>query len=355
MTPVAGHWPHRHLLDVAELRADELERIMRLAGEMAAALRSRTRRNDLAGRRLVTVFSEPSTRTRLSFEMAARALGAEVSHLDPPASSIVKGESLADTVRTLAALGADLLVIRHRRGGAPHLAARHFPGHVVNAGDGCHAHPTQALLDLYTLRQLLPRGCRGARVTILGDILHSRVARSNVWSLTAAGARVTLCGPAEWLPDVDAWLGPHASGRPIRVTTDVATALAGADAIMTLRIQRERLSQAGPSRARSSQAGPSQALSSWAGPSSPEYALRYGLTAERLAMARPDVVVMHPGPVNEGVEITRQVATGPHSVILDQVANGVPVRMAVLALLAGSDGASDARLAIAQPPATIPG
>ena len=335
MTPVAGHWPHRHLLDVAELRADELERIMRLAGEMAAALRARTRRKDLAGRRLVTVFSEPSTRTRLSFEMAARALGAEVSHLDPPVSSIVKGESLVDTVRTLAALGADLLVICHRRGGAPHLAARHFPGHVVNAGDGCHAHPTQALLDLYTLRQLLPRGCRGARVTILGDILHSRVARSNVWSLTAAGARVTLCGPAEWLPDVDAWLGPHASGRPIRVTTDVATALAGADAIMTLRIQRERLSQAGPS--------------------SPEYALRYGLTAERLAMARPDVVVMHPGPVNEGVEITRQVATGPHSVILDQVANGVPVRMAVLGLLAGSDGASSASLAIAQPPATIPG
>lgn len=345
MTPVAGHWPHRHLLDVAELRADELERIMRLAREMAAALRARTRRKDLAGRRLVTVFSEPSTRTRLSFEMAARALGAEVSHLDPPASSIVKGESLVDTVRTLAALGADLLVIRHRRGGAPHLAARHFPGHVVNAGDGCHAHPTQALLDLYTLRQLLPRGCGGARVTILGDILHSRVARSNVWSLTAAGARVTLCGPPEWLPDVDAWLGPHASGRPIRVTTDVATALAGADAIMTLRIQRERLSQAGPS----------QALSSRAGPSSPEYALRYGLTAERLAMARPDVVVMHPGPVNEGVEITRQVATGPHSVILDQVANGVPVRMAVLALLAGGDGATDASLAIAQPPATIPG
>ncbi len=345
MTPVAGHWPHRHLLDVAELRAEELERIMRLAREMAAALRANTRRKDLAGRRLVTVFSEPSTRTRLSFEMAARALGAEVSHLDPPASSIVKGESLVDTVRTLAALGADLLVIRHRRGGAPHLAARHFPGHVVNAGDGCHAHPTQALLDLYTLRQLLPRGCGGAGVTILGDILHSRVARSNVWSLTAAGARVTLCGPAEWLPDVDAWLGPHASGRPIRVTTDVATALAGADAIMTLRIQRERLSQARPS----------QALSSRAGPSSPEYALRYGLTAERLAMARPDVVVMHPGPVNEGVEITRQVATGPHSVILDQVANGVPVRMAVLALLAGSDGASDASLAIAQPPATIPG
>lgn len=348
MTPAAGPWAHRHLLDVAELRADESERVMGLAGEMAASLRARTRRDDLAGRRLVTVFSEPSTRTRLSFEMAARALGAEVSHLDPPASAIVKGESLVDTVRTLAALGADLLVIRHRRGGAPHLAARHFSGHVVNAGDGCHAHPTQALLDLYTLRQRLPRGCRGARVTILGDILHSRVARSNVWSLTAAGARVTLCGPAEWLPDVDAWLGPDASGRPIRVTTDVATALAGADAIMTLRIQRERLSQAGASRARSARAG-----SLRAGPSSPEYALRYGLTAERLAMARPDVVVMHPGPVNEGVEITRQVATGPRSVILDQVANGVPVRMAVLALLAGSDGASGGSPPISQPPATI--
>lgn len=341
MTPAEGLWTHRHLLDVADLEPDELERIMRLAEAMAASLRSGARRDDLAGRRLVTVFSEPSTRTRLSFEIAARALGAEVSHLDPPASSIVKGESLVDTVRTLGALGADVLVMRHRRGGAPHLAARHFSGQVVNAGDGCHAHPTQALLDLYTLRQRLTRACDGARVTILGDILHSRVARSNVWSLTAAGARVTLCGPPEWLPDIGAWLGEGALARSIQVTTDVAAALTDADAVMTLRIQRERLSGTG--------------TSTWIGPSSTEYARRYGLTRARLALARQDVVVMHPGPVNEGVEITREVATGPRSVILEQVANGVPVRMAVLALLASSEGAGGERAAAPPPTVTIPG
>jgi aspartate carbamoyltransferase catalytic subunit len=333
-------WAHRHLLDVADLRADELEQVMEVADEMAASLRAGDRRDELAGRRLVTVFSEPSTRTRLSFEMAARALGAEVSHLDPPTSSIVKGESLVDTVRTLAALGTDLMVIRHRRGGAAHLAARHFPGHVVNAGDGCQAHPSQALLDLYTLRRRLPRGCAGAQVTILGDILHSRVARSNVWTLTTAGAQVTLCGPAQWLPDVTAWLGPGASARVVRVTTDVETALAGADAVMTLRIQRERLSGVGPSSA--------------------EYARDYGLTAERLALARADAVVMHPGPVNVGVEITREMAYGPRSVILEQVANGVPVRMAVLALLAagGAGEAGGTNMAsspsVGALPATIP-
>lgn len=328
MSPAAP-WPYRHLLDVADLSGDQLERVMQVAEEMAASFRNRVRRDELTGRRLMTFFSEPSTRTRLSFEIAARSLGADVSHLDPPSSSIVKGESVVDTVRALAALGADLLVMRHRRRGAPALAARHFPGHVVNAGDGSHAHPTQALLDLYTLRQRLPHGVGGAHVTILGDILHSRVARSNAWSLTAAGARVTLCGPAEWLPDIDEWLpdiarptGEGSSGRSIRVTPDVDLALADANAVMTLRVQRERLS-----RFRSTSAGPSQA----------DYALRYGLTSRRLALACPDAIVMHPGPVNEGVEITREVASGPRSVILDQVANGVPVRMAILALLAGND------------------
>lgn len=314
MTDAASPWPHRHLLDVDALGADELERVMLLADEMASSLRAGTHREELAGRRLVTLFAEPSTRTRLSFEMAARWLGAEVFHLDPPASSLVKGESLPDTIRTLAALGVDLLVMRHRRGGAAHLASRYFAGHVVNAGDGSRAHPTQALLDLYTLHKKLPRGLSGARVTILGDILHSRVARSNVWTLTASGADVTLCGPAEWLPDVGRWLGAAASPRAIRTTTEVEEALAGADAVMTLRIQRERLSGAGPTSA--------------------GYARRYGLDSARLALARPDALVMHPGPVNEGVEISREVATGPRSVILDQVANGVPVRMAILSLLA---------------------
>jgi aspartate carbamoyltransferase catalytic subunit len=318
MTVTVSPWPHRHLLDVEGLRADELERVMILADEMSFSLRAGARRTDLADRRLVTLFAEPSTRTRLSFDMAARSLGAEVFHLDPPMSSLVKGESLPDTVRTLAALGADLLVMRHRRGGAADLAARYFPGHVVNAGDGCRAHPTQALLDLYTLRRRLPRGVAGARVAILGDILHSRVARSNVWTLIAAGADVTLCGPAEWLPDVARWLGAAASPRAIRTTTRVEEALAGVDAIMTLRIQRER--------------------SGGVGPSSHEYAQRYGLTSARLAMARSDAVVLHPGPVNEGVEISREISSGQRSVILDQVANGVPVRMAVLSLLAGNEG-----------------
>ncbi|MDQ3406794.1 MAG: aspartate carbamoyltransferase catalytic subunit [Chloroflexota bacterium] len=333
----APPWRHQHLLDVAGLAADELARVLELADDMAASLRTRTRRDELAGQRLVTLFSEPSTRTRLSFEVAARALGAEVSHLEPPTSSMVKGESLVDTVRTLAALGADVLVIRHRRGGAPALAARHFPGHVINAGDGTHAHPTQALSDLYTLRRRLARGLSGARVTILGDILHSRVARSNAWSLTTAGAQVTLCGPAEWLPDIATWLpnlaervAGGASPPAVRVTTDIDTALSEADAVMTLRIQNERLSRTGGSRARASRLGPSPA----------EYVRRYRLTSQRLALARPDAIVLHPGPVNEGVEITREVSSGPRSVILDQVANGVPVRMAMLALLSAAGAAT---------------
>ncbi len=295
---------------------------MVLAGSMAASLRERRPREELAGRRVVTFFGEASTRTRLSFELAARSLGADVSHLDAVSSSVVKGESLMDTVRTVGALGTDLLVMRHQRAGAPYLAARHFPGHVVNAGDGCHAHPTQALADLYTLRQRLPRGVQGARVAIVGDIRHSRVARSDVWSLTTAGAEVTLCGPAEWLTGVAEWLTGVAewtagvgAGRRVSVTTDLVRAITGADAVMALRVQRERLAGAGPSLA--------------------AYSERYRLTPDRLQLAHPDALVMHPGPVNQGMEIDRAVAWGPRSVILDQVANGVPVRMAIMALLVG--------------------
>lgn len=288
--------------------------MMVLATRMTAAYQDAQPRDDLRGRRLVTLFAEASTRTRLSFEMAARALGAEVSHLDPERSSTTKGESFVDTVRTIGALGAHLLIVRHRRSGAPWVAARHFSGHVVNAGDGWHAHPTQALLDLYTLRRHLPRGVPGARVTIVGDVRHSRVARSNVWSLTAAGAEVTLCGPGEWLvgfADLGRELAP---ARRLKVTTDIVEALTGADAVMALRVQRERASGTGPSSA--------------------EYTRRYGLTAARLQLADPDAVVLHPGPVNQGVEIAREVSYGRQSAILDQVSNGVPVRMAVLALVA---------------------
>jgi aspartate carbamoyltransferase catalytic subunit len=242
------------------------------------------------------------------------------------ASSVTKGESLVDTVRTIEALGADMLVMRHGTSGAPYLAAEVFGGSVLNGGDGWHAHPTQALLDLYTLRERLggaegggrPHGrfLDGRKVVILGDVLHSRVARSNIWTLTAAGADLWLCGPSTLLRGFEAWAARGAAGRRFTVTSDVDAALRDADVVMALRVQRERM----------------------AGgllPSLREYAARYGLTRARLAAARPDVVVMHPGPMNEGVEIAPDVAVAANSVITDQVTNGVAVRMALLYLLAG--------------------
>jgi aspartate carbamoyltransferase catalytic subunit len=239
-------------------------------------------------------------------------------------SSVTKGESLIDTVRTLEALGTDVLVMRHARSGAPYLAAQNFSGHVVNAGDGWHAHPTQALVDLYTLRAHFPGGrVRGRKVVIVGDVLHSRVARSNVWTLTAFGADLWLCGPPTLLRGFDAWAAALPAGRRLTVTTDLRAALADAHAVMALRIQKER-------------------QESGLLPSLREYSARYGLTAERLADARPDAVVLHPGPMNEGVEIDPDVATSHRSLITEQVRNGVAVRMAVLQLLAGSGGRPEA-------------
>jgi aspartate carbamoyltransferase catalytic subunit len=261
---------------------------------------------------------EASTRTRVSFELAARALSAEVVNIAAAGSSVAKGESLVDTVRTIDALGSDMLVIRHARSGAAELAARHFAGHVVNAGDGWHAHPSQALLDLFTLREALPgNGLRGRKIVILGDVLHSRVARSNVWTLTAAGADVWLCGPATLLRGFEAWAAALPSERRLTVTSDPQAALADADAVICLRLQRER-------------------MTSGLLPSLAEYTARYGLTAERLRACRPGAVVLHPGPMNEGVEIAPDVASGPRSRVTRQVANGVAVRMAILELLAGT-------------------
>jgi aspartate carbamoyltransferase catalytic subunit len=236
-------------------------------------------------------------------------------------SSVTKGESLVDTVRTVEALGAEMLVMRHSVSGAPYLAAETFSGSVLNGGDGWHAHPTQALLDLYTLRSRLPGGpnasLEGRKIVILGDVLHSRVARSNVWTLTAAGADVWLCGPATLLRGFDAWaMRGGADGRPFHVTSSIIDALRDADAVMALRIQKER-------------------MASGLLPSLREYATRYGLTRERLALARPDAAVLHPGPMNEGVEIAPDVAAGTQSLIEEQVRNGVAVRMALLYLLAG--------------------
>jgi aspartate carbamoyltransferase catalytic subunit len=315
---VIPSWPHRHLLDVDSLTRGELRTVLDLAVTMADERGTPGATSPLAGRTVATLFAEPSTRTRVSFELAARALGGDPVSLDAANSSLAKGESLIDTVRTLQALGASMLVIRHPRSGAPQLASEHFGGPVLNAGDGWHAHPTQALLDLYTLRQVLGDDrLAGAKVCIVGDVLHSRVARSDIWALTCWGVDVRLTGPTVFLRGFEAWARALPSDRKLTVTGDLAAGITGADAVMALRVQRERLEGAGA-------------------PSEAAYAARWGLTEERLARFAPDSIVMHPGPVNEGVELPPEVAAGPRSVITRQVANGVPVRMAAMALLAGA-------------------
>jgi aspartate carbamoyltransferase catalytic subunit len=303
----------RHLLDVDEWSDTDIAEVL----DDASRLRDSgdIRAGNLRGYRVVLLFAEPSTRTRLSFEMAARSLSADVMVIDPASSSMVKGETLVDTVRNLDAMGADMIVMRHHRAGAPWVAARYFGGAVVNAGDGWHAHPTQALLDLLTLRRALnpdatslTDSLRGRKVAIVGDLLHSRVARSNVWTLTRAGADVWISGPEGWLRGYES--------LPVRATPDLNAALDGAAAVMGLRVQKERMR------------GSSLSLG--------DYMARYQITAERLARAAADVFYLHPGPINEGIEVTREVARGPRSLVLEQVANGVAVRTSVLALLAPS-------------------
>ncbi len=323
-SPRAMRWTRRHLLDVDELSVDDVQLVMTTADDMVAERTEGSAAPILRGRQVTLLFYEASTRTRVSFEVAAKRLGADVVNVTVAASSVAKGESLIDTLRTLAALGSDIVVLRHARSGAPYLAARHFSGQVVNAGDGWHAHPTQALIDLYTLRARLADGdlarLRGRKLVILGDVLHSRVARSNVWTLTSAGMDVWLCGPAPLLAGFAAWTRQLRPRRRVTVTTDPDVALRDADAVMALRIQRER-----------QDGGLLTSLG--------EYTRRYGLTRERLALARPGALVLHPGPMNEGVEIAPDVAAGDRSLIVEQVASGVAVRMAVLAVLAGRPSA----------------
>ena len=311
-------WRHRHLLDVDGLTTEDLDLVMRTADAMREVLaRPIAKVPALRGRNVTILFYEASTRTRVSFEVAAKNLSADVVNVAASTSSVSKGESLVDTVRTLEALGAQMLVMRHSVSGAPYLAAEVFGGSVLNGGDGWHAHPTQALLDLYTLRGRLAGGSlAGKKVVILGDVLHSRVARSNIWTLTAAGADLWLCGPPTLMRGFEAWAARGAAGRRFTVTTSIDDALRDADAVMALRIQRER-------------------MASGLLPSLREYAARYGLTAARLAHAKPGALVMHPGAMNEGVEIAPDVAAGAQSVITDQVTNGVAIRMALLYLLAG--------------------
>jgi aspartate carbamoyltransferase catalytic subunit len=308
-------WSRRHLLDVDELSAADIAEILDRAGPFAVPaapspdpLSHSTRLN---GRRVGLLFLEASTRTRTSFDVAARTLGAETFVLDPGTSSLIKGESLVDTVRTLEAIGIDTIVLRHHRAGAPYVAAKHFSGYVVNAGDGWHAHPTQALLDLFTLRAALGE-LGGKKVAIVGDLRHSRVARSNAWTLTGAGVELWVCGPQPWLVGWERMVDCLPDGSRLQITDDLAAAVRDADAVMALRIQKERMT---------------------AGLDLAAYLDRYQVTEQRMTLARPDARFMHPGPVNLGVEVTREVANGPRSLVLEQVRAGVPIRMAVLSLL----------------------
>jgi aspartate carbamoyltransferase catalytic subunit len=321
-SPEISAQPRRHLLDLDDWTPDETRAILMRADVMRALLDnpSAARIDSLRGVVLVNLFYENSTRTRVSFELAGKRLGADVVNITASSSSVAKGESLRDTVRTLEALGARIVVVRSGAAGAADLIARVIQGSVINAGDGWHAHPSQALLDLFTLERHLG-AVAGRRIVILGDILHSRVARSNIWALTAMGVEVALCGPATLLPPSAAALyaSRPTSGtntpRCVTVEPNVERALAGADAVMVLRLQRER-----------QQAGLLQSLR--------EYTLQYGLTEARLSLARPGALVLHPGPMNEGVEIEPAVAMGSQSVIEEQVTNGVAVRMALLEALA---------------------
>ena len=309
----------RHLLDLDDFTSQEILKVLDTADIMKEILRRPIKKvPTLRGKTVVTLFYEASTRTRVSFEVAAKNLGADTASIAASSSSVSKGESLVDTLCTLQALGADAVVIRHSYSGAPYLAARYLNGSVINAGDGWHAHPTQGLLDAYTIRSKLGP-LAGRRMVILGDILHSRVARSNIWALTKLGMEVTLCGPATLLPSWFIQTAARNDGMVmpgVKVSFDLDRCIEGADVVMALRLQLERM-QAGLL------------------PSMREYIRMYQLNSGRLARANPGALVMHPGPMNEGIEISPEVAHGAQSVIEEQVANGVAIRMALLYLLIG--------------------
>jgi aspartate carbamoyltransferase catalytic subunit len=299
-------WSHRHLLGIAQLSRDDILHVLDDADHWYDLSRDQARNERvLHGRTIVNLFFESSTRTRTSFEVAGKRLGADVVNVSPQTSSVTKGETLLDTVRNLEALRADAIVLRHPASGSPDFVARHVRTSIVNAGDGSHEHPTQALLDAFTIRRK-KKQIAGLVVAICGDILHSRVARSNALLLGALGAEVRLCGPRTLMPREAQLLGPTA-----RTFERIEAAVEGADVVMMLRIQTERLAGAMLASTR-------------------EYARTFGLSVRVLERAKPDAIVMHPGPINRGVEIDPRVADGNRSVILDQVEGGVAVRMAIL-------------------------
>jgi aspartate carbamoyltransferase catalytic subunit len=306
-------WNKKDLITIEDLTRDELDTILRVTASFKQILARGGRVPALAGKTVVNLFLEPSTRTRIAFEMAAKRLSADIVLVNAPASSVVKGETLRDTAQNIQALNADLIVLRHSAAGAPLYLSKLVEIPIINAGDGAHEHPTQALLDCFTMQEHLG-DLKGRKVTILGDIVFSRVARSNIWALGKLGADVTLVGPSTLVPECLTTLGP-------KVSHNLKEALVDADAVMLLRIQHER-------------------QSSTHFPSLSEYTSMFGLNKTRASWLKPSAIIMHPGPINRGVEIDSDLADSPQSVILEQVTNGIAVRMAVLYLCSG--GSPDA-------------
>ncbi len=307
-------WTKKDLISLRALEKAEIDLVLDTARAFKEVLARPIKKvPSLRGKTVVNLFVEPSTRTRASFELAAVRLSADVLSLDSDRSSFTKGETLKDTALNLQAMGANILILRHAAAGASQFLAERLDAHVINAGDGAHEHPTQGLLDLFTIQQHFP-SVKGLKVAIIGDILYSRVARSNVWALLKSGAEVTLVGPTTLLPEVFRDFGPR-----VRVSHSIDDVLAESNVLMLLRIQHERQRQA-------------------LFPSLGEYTAFFGLTDARFARCRKDVLIMHPGPINRGVEISSDLADSANSVILEQVTNGLAVRMAVLYLLSGGAG-----------------
>ncbi|OGC29401.1 aspartate carbamoyltransferase [candidate division WOR-1 bacterium RIFOXYB2_FULL_48_7] len=299
----------KDLLGLKDISVDEINLILETARAMKEIIaRPVPKVPTLLGKHIITLFYEPSTRTRTSFNMAAKVLSANITNVALNTSSVIKGETLIDTVKNLDVMGCDCIVVRHNMGGAPHLIAKNTHNSVINAGDGFNEHPTQGLLDIFTMIEK-KKSVKGKKVLIVGDIAHSRVARSNIWGLNKLGAEVVVVGPPTLIPK-----GVEEMG--VRVSYNLDAEIKDADIINMLRIQRERMDKG-------------------FFPSLEEYAEFFGLNGERMKKARRDVIVMHPGPINRGIELTSEVADGPYNVILDQVTNGVAVRTALLFLLLG--------------------
>ncbi len=319
---MSREFPHRHLLGIADLSAEDITQILDLA-ETLRGISERPIKKvpTLRGRTVINLFLENSTRTRTSFEIAGKRMSADTINISGSGSSASKGETMLDTARNLMAMNPDVIIIRHSASGAPALIAKHVSCAVINAGDGTHEHPTQALLDCATIRKHKGspgQGLKGLEIAIVGDIDHSRVARSNILAMSKLGANLRLCGPATLMPRNIELLGGDETRKRVRVCHRLDQALQGADVVMMLRIQNERLG-AGATRFANAR----------------EYSRFFGLNRKTLSIAKPDAIVMHPGPINRGVEIMPDIADGERSVILDQVAYGVAVRMATLYLLGG--------------------